>query len=186
MIMQKVILASASPRRYNLLRDRGYDVTVVPADIDEAAVVCATPQDTVRELAVQKAQAVAKDFAGSTVIAADTVVCLDGDVLGKPADHDGAYSMLSRLSDNTHTVYTGVCIIRNGGVFSTVSAAEVTFHPLTHRQIEQYINTGSPFDKAGAYGIQDDAGIGFVSSVSGELSCVVGLPMSVIIDQLEK
>lgn len=168
------------------MRDRGYDVTVVPADIDEAAVVCDTPQDTVRELAVQKAQAVARDHADGTVIAADTVVCLGGEVLGKPAGRDGAYSMLSRLSGNTHTVFTGVCIIKNGEVFSSVSAAEVTFHPLTHRQIEQYIDTGSPYDKAGAYGIQDDAGIGFVSSVSGELSCVVGLPMSVIIDQLEK
>lgn len=183
---KKIILASASPRRFNLLRDRGYEVFVHPADIDESQVVCNSPADTVAELAKRKALAVADDFKDGTVVAADTVVCLDGHILGKPKDRDDAVLMLSRLSDNTHTVYTGVCIVKNGDVFCKTVGAKVTFHPLTDKQIEMYVDSGSPYDKAGAYGVQDDAGIGFVKSVAGELSTVVGLPMSVIIEQIER
>lgn len=184
--MEKIILASASPRRFNLLRDRGYDVTVIPADIDESAVVCDTPSELVKALAVKKAAAVAAHNLCSTVVAADTVVCLGGEILGKPRDREDAVTMLSRLSGNTHTVYTGVCIIKDGRQYPSVTSANVTFHPLTQKQIEMYVDSGSPFDKAGGYGVQDDAGIGFVKSVEGELSCVVGLPVSVIIKELEK
>lgn len=183
---KRIILASASPRRFNLLRDRGYDVTVCPADIDESQIVCDNPADTVMLLARKKALAVAGGFLAETVVAADTVVSLNGQILGKPKDRAQAYSMLCRLSDNTHTVFTGVCIVKKGEIFSTTVGADVTFHPLTDKQIEMYIDSGSPFDKAGAYGVQDDAGIGFVKSVKGELSTVVGLPMSVIIERLER
>lgn len=182
----RIILASASPRRLSLLQNRGYDVCVVPSDFDEASVHCDDPAQLVMRLAEGKGSAVARDYPDGTVLSADTVVVLDGRVLGKPRDRDDAYSMLSALSDNTHTVFTGVCIIRGGKPRVFCERADVTFFPLSDRQIERYIDSGSPFDKAGGYGIQDDAGIGFIKSLCGELSCVIGLPMGRVIDELEK
>lgn len=185
-MIKNIILASASPRRLALLRDRGYEVTVVPSDFDESAVAVCQPQQYVMSLAEGKGKCVAQRYPCDTVIAADTVVVLDGNILGKPRDRDDAVAMLSALSDNTHSVYTGVCIIKNGQTRVFCDEAQVTFHPLTSAQIEKYVDSGSPFDKAGAYGIQDDAGIGFVRSLTGELSCVIGLPVGRIIEQLEK
>ena len=183
--MKKIILASASPRRLSLLQNRGYDVTVVPSDFDEDSVKCDDPADLVTKLALGKGVAVAKNYENDTVLSADTVVVHGGKVLGKPHNRDEAFSMLSALSDSTHTVFTGVCIIKNGSPQVFCERADVTFFPLTDVQIEKYIDSGSPFDKAGGYGIQDDAGIGFIKSLSGELSCVIGLPMGRVIDELE-
>ncbi len=184
--MEKIILASASPRRLSLLVNRGYDVTVVPSDFDEDSVTETAPDKLTAALALGKGEAVAKKYPESIVISADTVVSLDGRILGKPKTRDEAYSMLMSLSDNTHTVFTGVCISYKGKTQVFCDRADVTFHPLTDSQINAYIDTGSPFDKAGSYGIQDDAGIGFVKSVEGELSCVIGLPMGRVITQLNK
>lgn len=183
--MEKIILASASPRRLSLLKNRGYEVEVVPSDFDEDSVVRQDPEQLVKELALGKGMTVAKSYPDGTVLSADTVVVHGGKVLGKPRDRDEAFSMLSALSDSTHTVFTGVCIIKNGTPQVFCEHADVTFFPLADIQIEKYIDSGSPFDKAGGYGIQDDAGIGFIKSLSGELSCVIGLPMGRVIDELE-
>ena len=183
--MVDLILASASPRRLSLLQNRGYNVTVVPSDFDEDAVKCDDPSELVKELALGKGMAVAKDHKNSTVLSADTVVVQGDKILGKPHDYDEAYEMLTSLSDSTHTVFTGVCIIKNGVPRVFCERADVTFFPLSPVQIKKYIDSGSPFDKAGGYGIQDDAGIGFIKSLSGELSCVIGLPMGRVIDELE-
>lgn len=183
--MVDLILASASPRRLSLLQNRGYNVTVVPSDFDEDAVKCDDPSELVKELALGKGMAVAKDHKNSTVLSADTVVVQGDKILGKPHDYDEAYEMLTSLSDSTHTVFTGVCIIKDGIPRVFCERADVTFFPLSPVQIKKYIDSGSPFDKAGGYGIQDDAGIGFIKSLSGELSCVIGLPMGRVIDELE-
>ncbi len=182
----KIILASASPRRLSLLSARGYDITVKASGFDEASVLEREPSKLVTLLARGKALDVAKDHKGDIVLAADTVVCLGDQILGKPKSEKQAYEMLMSLSDNTHTVYTGVCILKGKKSFVFYDKARVTFHPLTKKQVDAYIKTGSPFDKAGGYGIQDDMGIGFVKKVSGDLSCVIGLPMGKVIDRLQK
>ena len=119
-------------------------------------------------------------------LAADTVVVHDGKVLGKPKDKAEAFSMLSKLSASTHEVYTGVCIAKGDKIHTFCEKSSVTFYPLTKKQIDAYIETGSPMDKAGSYGLQDDMGITFIRSVSGELSNVIGLPMGRVIEQTER
>lgn len=182
----KIILASASPRRLSLLSARGYDITVKTSEFDESTVLEKCPKKLVMRLAEGKGRAVADEHPDSIVLSADTVVCLKGKILGKPKSRQQAYDMLMSLSQNTHTVYTGVCIYHNSKCHVFYDKADVTFHPLTKKQIGAYIDSGSPFDKAGGYGIQDDAGIGFVKKVSGDLSCVIGLPMGKVIKQLQK
>ena len=137
-------------------------------------------------LAEGKGGAVLKEFPDDIVLSADTVVCLDGKILGKPKTREEAYGMLTSMSGNTHVVYTGVCIKKGPKSFVFYDKAKVTFHPLTQKQINAYIDTGSPFDKAGAYGVQDDMGIAFVKKVTGDLSCVIGLPMAKVIERLNK
>ena len=182
----KIILASASPRRLSLLSARGYDITVQASDFDESTVFEKNPKKLVMRLAKGKGEAVAKEFPDNTVLSADTVVCLKGKILGKPKDRQDAYGMLMSLSGNTHTVYTGVCIYKNSKYYVFYDRADVTFHPLTKAQINAYIDSGSPFDKAGGYGVQDDMGIGFVKKVKGDLSCVIGLPIGKVIKHLQK
>ncbi len=182
----EIILASASPRRYSLLSARGYDVTVETSPFDESGVTERDPKKLVMLLAKGKGESVSKNHPDKIVLSADTVVCLNGKILGKPKTRDEAYNMLMSLSNNTHTVYTGVCISKGGKSHLFFDRADVTFHPLTDKQINLYIDSGSPFDKAGAYGIQDDVGIGFVKRVSGDLSCVIGLPMGKVIKILQK
>lgn len=182
----KITLASASPRRLSLLSARGYDITVKTSEFDEDTVFEKNPKKLVMRLAKGKGGVVAKDCPGDVVLSADTVVCAFGKILGKPKSRQEAYDMLMSLSGNTHTVYTGVCIYHNSKCRVFYDKADVTFHPLTKKQVDAYIDSGSPFDKAGGYGIQDDVGIGFVKKVKGDLSCVIGLPMGKVIKQLQK
>ncbi len=182
----EIVLASASPRRLSLLKSRGYDLTVKASQFDESSVCETDPKRLVMLLAKGKGCDVAKQYPNDTVLAADTVVCLNNKILGKPKTRDEAYEMLMSLSDNTHTVYTGVCILKGKKSYIFYDKAQVTFHPLTQKQVNAYIDSGSPFDKAGGYGIQDDVGIGFVKKVTGDLSCVIGLPMGKVIDRLKK
>lgn len=184
--MRKIVLASGSPRRLELLKGYGYDVTVIHPDFDESSVTGMQPCELVTSLALGKNRSVTALNLHDIVLSADTVVCIDGKILGKPADANSAFAMLRSLSGRTHTVYTGVCISYEGHetVFSEKSL--VTFYELTDRQINSYISKGSPFDKAGGYGIQDDKGIYFIRSVTGEISNVIGLPMGRVAEEISK
>ena len=181
-----LILASASPRRRSLLEGLGLEFRVIPPDFDEEGVSGQAPDDLVAALARGKALAVAKNNPGALVIGADTVVVLGGEILGKPKDAADAASMLKRLSGNTHTVKTGVCIARGRDALqlSAVESTEVTFGMLSEELIQRYVATGEPLDKAGAYGIQE-IGATLVCRVNGCYFNVVGLPLFRLARMLE-
>lgn len=172
------ILASGSPRRRELLEMLGVpDLTIRPAKGPERATPGAGPEQTVRELALHKAQEVAQTCAPEDIIiAADTIVYLDGAILGKPRDHDDAVRMLTALSGREHIVYTGVAVLRGGELRQAAERTAVRFRPLTSGEIERYIATGEPMDKAGAYGIQGGAAL-FCEKLEGDYYNVMGLPV---------
>jgi septum formation protein len=174
-----LILASRSPRRENLLRLMGVPFRVELADVDESPLEGESPEEMVRRLAAEKARAVAVRNAAATVIGADTIVVLNDTILGKPTGDDQARQMLTALSAHTHDVYTGVAVYRAHPELITgfVEKTRVTFGPLTDDDISEYIATGSPFDKAGGYGIQDDRGALFVEHIKGDFYNVMGLPV---------
>ena len=168
------ILASGSPRRRELLEMLGVpDLTIRPATGPERATPGAGPEQTVRELSLHKAQEVAQTCTPEDIIiAADTIVYLDGAILGKPKDHDDAVRMLTALSGREHIVYTGVAVLRGG----ELRQAAVRFRTLMPAEIERYIATGEPMDKAGAYGIQGRGAL-FVAHLDGDYFNVMGLPL---------
>ena len=173
-----IILASASPRRRELLERIGItDFTVAAPNVDESVEPGLSPADIVETLSLRKARAAAKNFGpDELILAADTVVALDGAVLGKPRDGDDAFAMLSALSGRENRVYTGVTVLRGDKVITQHEETAVTFRELSPDEIWGYIATGEPLDKAGAYGIQ---GVGalLVSSIRGDYSNVMGLPL---------
>ena len=172
-----IILASASPRRQELLARMGLSFTVCPAELDESRWDGLSPDALVEHLSHAKGETVAATApAGTLIIAADTVVVLDGQVLGKPRDKDEAVSMLSRLSGRTHEVYTGLSLRRDDLVCTTHQITSVRFRSLTGADIARYVQTGEPMDKAGAYGIQG-YGAMLVSAISGDYFNVMGLPV---------
>lgn len=183
-----MILASQSPRRIELMREAGFDARVIPANIDETALPDEGPFDLVERLAHAKAAAVAKEHAeeGEPVVAADTIVALAGELLGKPADEADARRMLQALSGKTHQVATGVCIVRDGSVESFVDITDVTFYELSHDEIDAYVATGEPMDKAGAYGIQGQHGRLLVEKIDGDFYNVVGLPIAKVVRALSR
>jgi nucleoside triphosphate pyrophosphatase len=170
-----VILASASPRRRELLRLVGIEHVVMPADIDETQVPGEAPAVHAERLAREKAGAIQRDDA--VVIGSDTIVVVDGDVLGKPGDYDEAAAMLRRLSGRSHVVMTGVAVAWRGRMSSGVEEVGVTFRALSDDEIRRYIETGEPMDKAGAYGIQG-FGATIVDRVDGDYFAVMGLPLN--------
>ena len=173
--MKKIILASASPRRADLLRSLGVDFDVLVTDADET-VGDVSAAEAVAIIAGRKAEAASAVCADRIVVAADTVVAApDGEILGKPKDADDARRMLGLLSGKTHTVYTCVCVAGGGRIYSETVAADVAMYELDGRAVENYILTGEPFDKAGAYGIQSLGGV-FVRSISGDYFNVTGMP----------
>ena len=180
-----LILASQSPRRRYLLQQAGIEFSVIPSSFDENSVKPSSPDVYVRQLAESKARDISEQYADSWVIGADTIVFIDGNILGKPDSRGEARSMLERLSGKTHQVLTGYCICCHsiGRLFSDVVKTEVRFKKLTAREIDWYINSGEPFDKAGAYGIQ---GIGtfLVRRINGSYTNVVGLPVCEVMDFL--
>lgn len=177
--MAALILASASPRRSDLLQQLGVAFTVDPAHIDESPHAGESPADYVARMALEKAAAVAvrHDLGRVAVLAADTTVVIDDDVLGKPVDHFDGLAMLARLSGRSHTVMTAVCLQSAAGVARALVSTDVTFITLTRELCEAYLATSEPWDKAGAYGIQG-LGAAFVSGISGSYSNVVGLPLA--------
>ena len=179
-----MILASQSPRRIELMREAGYGCRVIPADIDETALAGESPFALVERLARAKAAAVAAEHAepGEVVVAADTIVTLDGEILGKPHDDADVRRMLRELSGRTHQVATGVCIAYGGAgegaAQSFVDITDVTFYELADEEIDAYVASGEPADKAGAYGIQGAGGRMLVRGIAGDFYNVVGLPIA--------
>lgn len=178
--MTSIVLASASPRRHELLTRTGVAFVVRAPDIDESPLDGELPVDYVRRLASQKAAA-AGPAPGELIIAADTTVDLDSCILGKPIDDHQAGVMLRQLSGRTHQVHTGVAVCADGRECIEVCTTQVTFVTLDEAMIEWYIATGEPMGKAGAYALQG-AGAALVSSVHGSVSNVIGLPMHVVIE----
>lgn len=173
----RFILASASPRRKELLSAAGFSYEVQPADINEIVPI-GTPTECVAEtLAKQKALSVLEKNIDGTVLGSDTIVVLDGKILGKPHTADEAAEMLHLLSGREHQVYTGVCVCNKEKTRSLTSCANVYFHQLSDGLIDAYIATGEPMDKAGAYGAQ---GLGsmLVKKIDGDFFTVMGLPIS--------
>lgn len=174
--MTSIVLASASPRRAELLTQIGLSFRACPADIDETPEAGEAPAHYVERLARAKALAILVSEPDATVIGSDTSVVLAGRILGKPAGPDEARDMLQRLSGNTHQVMTAVAVASADACESRVSMTEVRFRRLSDAEIEAYVATGEPMDKAGGYGIQGRGGI-FVEQLRGSYSAVVGLPL---------
>ncbi len=181
----KVILASQSPRRLELLQQIGIQPEVCPAHIDETPLSDETPEDYVNRLARNKAEAVAEKRSDSLVIGSDTSVVIDNKILGKPESRDHFFSMFKRLSGAKHQVMTAVAITDGQLTRSEVVITQVSFYPISEGDIERYWLSGEPQDKAGGYGIQ---GLGalFVKEIQGSYSAVVGLPIAETGKILEK
>lgn len=174
-----LILASQSPRRRELLGLITPWFRVAPTGCDET-LFCANPEEHARQLAMRKAQAalsIVCSEAKDAVIAADTIVSLNGDLLEKPSSPQQAREMLSRLSGREHSVFTGVTVAYAGALHTFVQQTQVTFYSLTFEQIDRYVSTGEPLDKAGAYGIQGKGSL-LVEKINGDYFNVVGLPVA--------
>ena len=180
----KLVLASKSPRRSEILKNAGYEFVVRVADADETIPEGTKPEDAVVFLAARKAMAVERAD-DETVLGADTIVVLDNKILGKPKDREDAYNMLKNLSGRVHSVFTGVCIIENGKSMTFSEETQVEFLPLTDKEIYEYIDTNDCYDKAGAYGIQGYASK-FIRRINGDYFNVVGLPISAIFEKFFK
>lgn len=182
---KRLVLASGSPRRKELLASLGLSFEIQVSDVDETIEHGADPVQIVQELAYRKAQAVANGLQNAFVLGADTIVVLDRVILGKPTDAEDAKRMLNMLSGRSHHVYTGIAVVEAGGgrVIRDVQGTEVVMKKLTSEQIDAYIATGEPMDKAGAYGIQGLAAQ-FITEIHGDYFNVVGLPISLLADRL--
>lgn len=185
--MMEIVLASASPRRRELMEllDLGH-ITIVPAQGEETADPGASPDEIVRKLARGKAEEVAarcKD--DPLVVAADTIVWYNNKVYGKPKDEEDAFRMLSELSGHTHSVFTGVAVLRGGRLDLRSEESRVTFRTLTAEEIRGYIRTGEPMDKAGAYGAQGKGAV-FVKHLDGDFFNVMGLPLCTLAQMLKQ
>lgn len=183
--MKKLILASNSPRRKELLQQIGLEFQVRVSDAQEV-ITKTDPGEVVEELAKIKAKTVADQLSGDElVIGADTVVVLEGEILGKPRDRQDAFAMLSRLQGNTHQVYTGVALISKEETQVFYEMTEVTMYEMNQEEIRSYIETGEPMDKAGAYGIQGKAAA-YVKGILGDYNNVVGLPLAQVYQKIKK
>jgi septum formation protein len=176
----RVVLASQSPRRRDLLRLIGIAHEVRPADIDETPLPDESPVPHAERLAREKAARVAGQLPDALVVAADTIVVLDGGILGKPSSREEAVETLTLLSGRTHAVHSAIAVAWRGHLVSAVETVEVTFRPLTRSQIERYAETGEPMDKAGAYGIQG-FGATLVERIHGDYFAVMGLPLGLLV-----
>lgn len=175
--MKRFIVASASPRRRELLSNLGFSFEIIPSDADESCDGKLSPEELVRELAKRKAESVFQLDKKSVVLGCDTVVEHKGTVLGKPESREKAKEMLRMLSGKTHNVHTGVCIISNEKTVSFVNTVKVEFFELSEELIDSYASTGECDDKAGAYGIQGLGSV-LVKKIDGDYFSVVGLPLA--------
>ncbi len=182
-----IILASASPRRKELLHQIGLEPEIIPSHVEEV-ITSTHPEEVVKELSAQKAEDIAARYRGQNVliIGADTVVAADNQILGKPTDYADAVDMLNLLQGRIHQVYTGVTIIdcQKEKNITFVEKTEVEIYPMNQTQIEHYVNTGDPMDKAGAYGIQG-VFAAHVKGIQGDYNNVVGLPIGRLYQELQ-
>lgn len=181
--MKRIILASASPRRRELLEQIGLEFEVIPAKGEER-ITSRIPSEVVKELSFQKAEEVGKEIRDGIVIGSDTVVCQDGEIMGKPKDREDAARMLGLLAGRGHSVFTGVTVLvrEAGETVSCRTFAEETrvyVYGMMREEIWRYIDTGEPMDKAGAYGIQGRFAA-YVERIEGDYNCVVGLPVGAV------
>jgi len=179
-----LVLASASPRRAQLLEMLGLSFRVRPANIDENLRTGETPAGHAERLSIEKARAIAAVEPGSLVIGSDTVVVVEGVILGKPADAAEAVAMLLRLQGREHTVATGIAVARGGSCWSGVEQVSVRFRVFDEETARGYVETGEPMDKAGAYGIQG-FGATLVAGITGDFFAVMGLPVARLVTLLE-
>lgn len=179
-----IVLASQSPRRKEILKQAGLEFIVCPSNISEILDPSLPITKAIEQVAAAKAQNVADRYQNDIVIGADTLVCIEQQVLGKPKNRNEAKEMLRKLSNNTHQVITGVAICQNGKTECFHAISDVTFYSLSDNEIEAYIDTGEPFDKAGAYGIQGKGAI-FVAKIVGDYYNIVGLPINALLQRLK-
>jgi len=180
----KIILASKSPRRQELLRLMDIDFRVVLKEVDESYPEGLAPAEIALYIAQKKAEAFDEDINDEVVLTADTIVAVDGLILGKPESHRHAKEMLQRLSGKMHEVYTGVCILYKGKYNKFYDRSEVFFRKLTDEEISSYVEEYSPMDKAGSYGIQQRIGLIGIERINGSYTNVVGLPTEKVYQQL--
>ncbi|WP_026690507.1 Maf family protein [Alteribacter aurantiacus] len=183
--MTRLILASQSPRRKELLEQAGITFHMISSQVEETVDPSLSSEELVVSLATQKAEAVFKENKDHVVLGSDTVVSIDGKVLGKPEDKEDARRMLRMLSGRTHDVYTGVAVLSGDQTRTVCEKASVRFFDLSDDEIEAYINSGEPFDKAGSYGIQG-LGAVLVERISGDYFAIVGLPLAKTIRVLKE
>ena len=184
-----IILASASPRRKRLMQEEiSSCFTIIVPEIDESLSFkkYQDVKDIVKDIATRKCLKIANEHPHDLVIAADTVVVINEQIIGKPKDKEDAFRMLRMLSNNTHYVYTGFAIHQNDKLFVDVTKSEVTFNDLSDELINQYIASGSPMDKAGAYGYQDNQDFALVKKINGSITNVIGFPVEQIKEVLNK
>ncbi len=179
MNLPKVILASGSPRRSEILGFVGWDFEKHVADIDETEKEGENPADYVQRLAKEKAQEVAKNYKDIFVLGADTTVVVDDQIIGKPKDLNDARRMIKMLSGRTHEVLTGVALVKNDDVRVGLQTTEVTFDKLNNEEVEFLVQEGEPLDKAGAYAVQAQAAL-FIEEIEGDYWNVVGLPINLV------
>ncbi len=199
MKIKKIILASQSPRRSQLLQWAEISFEVIAANIDESYPKNISPHEVAKHIAFNKAESVKNKIInattnlptgqaganGYTILSADTVVVLNNRIIGKPSGREDAVKILSQLSGKTHSVITGVCILTKKKKIIFTDETQVEFYPLTKEQIKYYVDTYKPFDKAGAYAIQEWIGVIGIKSITGDFYNVMGLPVSKVIKELE-
>lgn len=188
MKLPKLILASSSPRRKKLLRQAGLSFVVRLSDVEERFQLTESPAQNAKRIALEKALSVRDSLKSGIIVGADTIVVLGKKILGKPRNKEEARRMLRRLSGKTHRVYTGFALVdvKTGRRYAGVEKTSVTFRRLGADEIRRYVASGSPMDKAGAYGIQDDYGAVFVEKVEGCFYNVMGFPLSRFITVLKQ
>jgi septum formation protein len=184
--MANIILASQSPRRKQLLEWAEVDFEIIIEPTDESYPLTLESRDVAIHIAREKARAVKHKAAGKTIIAADTIVVLGKEIIGKPRDKNDALAILHKLSGHHHQVITGVCLLKNENEISFADVTDVEFHSLTPEQIEFYVDKYQPYDKAGAYAIQEWIGVVGIKCVNGDFYNVMGLPVSRVVQELKK
>ncbi len=183
--LPKLILASGSPRRAEILTAVGWEFEKRVADVDETALPDESPEDHVLRLAQAKAEAVAKTYRNGLVLGADTIVVIDDTIVGKPKDMDDARRMLRMLSANWHEVFTGVALVKNQQSVVGLQKTSVKFAEMSDEEIEYLVEQGEPLDKAGAYAVQAQAAL-FIEEIRGDYWNVVGLPVSLVYELVKK